>query len=98
MRIHTNTVDGSDIYAAALHANARVFKLDDHGSRTHTVAFEVNLSGNSPRRTQNDRDRYAATYEQWGIFLARLYTIDPDIKAGPYKNAVDFKAQTHGAF
>lgn len=98
MRIHTNIADGPTIHHAAQLADARVFRLEAKGSRSHSMAFEVNLSGNSPRRTQADRDEYAATYDQWGVFLAHLYVIEPTMKAGPYRNVADFRVKTHGAY
>ena len=84
----------------------------EHGSRSRARAFEVGLEGDGTRNkrrrnpgTRRDSDRaydkerqYAATWDAWGRFLAHLYTVDPSMVAGPYKNADDFHDQTHGHF
>jgi len=98
MRIHTDKINSGTIYDTARGVGAHAYRVEPHGSRSHSSAYEVNLEGSSPRRTQNDRDRYAATYDQWGHFLAALYSVDPSMQAGPYKNVSDFKAKTHGAY
>lgn len=83
MRIHTDRLHLSDIYSAAV--IARVFAdVTEHGSRSRAVAFNVTLSGDSRRRvnagTSRTIDRFnrphAATWDQWGVFLAVLFEAD----------------------
>lgn len=69
-----------------------------YGSRTHTRAVDIVLTGNARHRSQSDREHYAATYDEWGAFLAYLFDVDPDVKAGPYADAEEFERITDGAF
>lgn len=107
MRIHSRTVTEADIYKAARsasefgHGRAYVHHLSRHGSRSHGTAYDVALVGDGTvnrRRTQADRDEFAATWDQWGVFLAELFLIDPDMKAGPYKGRESFNTQTGDLF
>lgn len=102
MRIHTNTLTESDIYAAARAARATVEYLSKRGSRTHDHAFEVKLTGNSRRRPNGgsygaDRDAYAATWDQWGVFLGLLFDTDDtmrttyDADAGAFGYRTDWR-------
>lgn len=40
----------------------------------------------------------AATYDEWGHFLAELFGMDEDAIAGPYKGREDFHAKTAYAY
>jgi hypothetical protein len=42
--------------------------------------------------------RYAATYDEWGSFLAEFFEADPQAKAGPYKGGIDFHIKTEYAY
>ncbi|QAU07133.1 hypothetical protein SEA_BIPAUNETO_86 [Gordonia phage BiPauneto] len=62
---------------------ARFDALDVHGSRTHPRGIEVKLTGDATNRPNSgargaDRwdDAYAASYDQWGLFLAEIYARD----------------------
>lgn len=98
MRIHANTLTPVDIYEAAGIAGAEVENLDDHGSRSRARAFNVTLSGAGPTggRWGNSgkngaADHRAASWDQWGIFLAELFRRD-DSTTVPhvYATAADF--------
>lgn len=91
------------------HGRCFVANLSRHGSRSHDHAFAVNLTGDgtvNKRRvnygTSQTRDRFdrefAATWDQWGVFLAVLFDRDPDMIAGPYKGVDDFHRQTGNVF
>lgn len=86
MRIHTNENTMSNIMSAARMARVSLDVLESHNSKTHDAAFEVILSGASRRRQntgKSSREReFAATWDQWGVFLAFLFHIDPDMRAG----------------
>ncbi len=45
-----------------------------------------------------DRMEYAATYDEWGYWLAALFAIDPEMLAGNYKGVDSFHALTKGAY
>lgn len=102
MRIHTHLCLGM-IESAALKAGVSFGKLVAHGSRTREHAFEVQLLGTSTRRPNSGsrgvgRDDYAATWDEWGIFLADLFEADPDIVCQPYNGAADFYYKTDGRY
>lgn len=47
----------------------------------------------------NVEDRaYAATWYEWGYFIAQIFAQDPDAIVGPYKGVDDFNAKTHYQF
>lgn len=59
-----------------------------HGSRSHTRSLEVKLTGTSGRRPnpgtggRYPTDDHAATWDEWGMFLTRLYDADPAMVCG----------------
>jgi hypothetical protein len=87
--------------------------VERKGSRTRDHAFEIALVGLSSRhkrarawgekrasgyyldRSSNPR---AASYDDWGYFIAQLFKLDPDAVFGPYKGVDDFNAQTKHRF
>ena len=78
------------------------------GSRTHRQKFKVSLyatpkPGRRRKRNmqhikQDPDDVVAATYDEWGFFIAHLFNCEPGARIGAYKDADDFHTQTHGAF
>jgi hypothetical protein len=67
----------------------------------HYNGFEVFLYGDGTlgrRRSAHDRDKYAATWEQWGHFINYLFQVDPSASIGRYRNHDDFGRQTRGLF
>ena len=110
MRLHTDVLTFSDIENATrasgmtgVHAH-----VTEHGSRARKRAFNVYLTGNSPRRPNSSSGNYAyddhaATWDEWGMFFAALYEIDPNMIAGQsgrptYDGAYSFYAATDGRF
>lgn len=85
-------------------------KNNRHGSRTHASSADVHLvswSGgpgtNHPRRPNTGvsggtGDDYAATYDEWGWFLAHIFAADPTAKTTYYVSANDFHSQTKDAY
>jgi hypothetical protein len=77
------------------------------GSRTHRHGYDIHLATEYQGTRDDGRKRkraayygvsgqlWAATYDEWGWFLAEFFVTDPDAKAGPYKGQADFHAQTH---
>lgn len=41
---------------------------------------------------------YAATWREWGWFMAEVFAADPSAKFGPYDGRCDFNNKTHGEF
>lgn len=87
MRIHTDTLTYDDVLQAAYNTQGVYLSdLAEHGSRSRHHAFNVKLGGNSGRWVNSGQygrgDHKAATWDQWGIFLAALYDKDPNMLAG----------------
>lgn len=107
MRLHTDVLTRDDILNAAKGGTIAFDRLTEHGSRSHARAFEVKLTGsgthtNSGRYGANTWEQ-AATWDEWGIFLGRLYEIDRNLLVGSAKNPIyegwdDFHWQTGERF
>lgn len=109
MRLHSDILTWNDLLTATRAAGMRgVFmETSEHGSRIRDHAFEVKLTGNSPRRPNGGvrpgKDDHAATWDEWGMFLADLFKIDPGMVAGDsgcpaYDGAENFHKATMGRF
>lgn len=78
MRIHSDVLTESDVYSAAQFAGVRVVDLDVKGSQSRGKAFNFTLSGSGAHRSQwASSDHQAATWDEWGIVLNRLFVVDP---------------------
>lgn len=112
MRIHSDILTINDLNLARViaiaHGEGYVWLHGTrHGSRKRDHAFEVGLEGDgttnkrcrNPGTSTSNRDLgYAATHDQWGWFLAYLFTLDPNMTSVYYDGAVDFHTKTEGAF
>lgn len=102
MRIHTDTLTHDDLTDAARAAGVSLNKSTQHGSRRRARAFEVLLEGSGTRGNSGwygAADRQAATWDEWGVFLAVLF--DRDTLAtipGVYENAEHFHWVTGNRF
>jgi hypothetical protein len=88
--------------------------LTEHGSRTHERAFNVKLwsqnrttiSGATRRRPNpgtgnrfGGMGAYAATFDEWGYFLAALFEADPHARVvHAYSDRADFHERTNRAY
>jgi hypothetical protein len=75
-------------------------------SRSRQHGYEIQLGTldktSGPTRTRHYKNSgtngaenvYAATYAEWGWFIAELFAIDPDATFGPYKGIDDFNTKT----
>lgn len=114
MRLHSNIITHSNIMDAlkAAKKDGQVdpfvnFEiLEERGSRSHTRAFEIQLSWDGDkikgdgRRFKNTGKSgadsvYAATYDEWGYFISNLFGYDEQAKFGHYKHYDDFLSQTN---
>jgi hypothetical protein len=105
MRIHSDVLGSDDLQAAlaeipygGVYLQCRPTR---HGSRSRDHAYEAKLRGYGARHTRRPNsgtygadDEYAATYDDWGYWLAELFSRDPNAICGPYKGAADFQRQT----
>lgn len=102
MKIHTDVLTNRDLIDASLIARVEFDKWRDRGSRIRDHAFEVTLFGESRRRPNNrgrfDADQYAATWDQWGVFLAVLFDRDPHMFTPYYADADHFHRATGERF
>ncbi len=102
MKIHSDIIDQTGtFYAAAQDKSYAVSDITKVGSKSRRNAFNVYLGGSARARSQHwDGYDYvkAATYDEWGFFIATLYEIDPNMIAGPYKGIDDFNTKTKHAY
>lgn len=101
MRLHSDTLTERDLYAAlpdGVHAN-----ITQKGSRKRARAFEVTLyvlDKDDLHRRYGNSGGYgastdvAATWDEWGIWMARLYVLDQEALIGWYHDPAHFVAQT----
>jgi hypothetical protein len=91
MRLHTNTLAHHHLYAAALSLPGVNVTFSEHGSRSHARAFDVSLTGTSNHRPNSGtrgaewNGDYAATWDEWGMFLGYLFDVDSEMVAGTVK-------------
>lgn len=98
MRIHcSNDVTETVIRDAASKAQVTLETSSEHGSKSRDHAWEIHLSGNS-RRRGNGKDYFAATWDQWGVFLGYIFDADPQARCWAYSWEGDFHFKTMGRF
>jgi hypothetical protein len=101
MRIHSDILVERDIYDACRKSGTSAPIFTRHGSHRRNHAFEVQLSGHSPYRSQGHGD-YAATWDEWGVFLAHLFYTDPHAFVGSknwnYDGVHHFNRRTNDRF
>ncbi len=97
MRIHTSATR-EQVEAAMRKAKVRATAFSEHGSRSRDRAFEVVLSGASRRRQNGGEREYAATWDQWGVFLASIFEVDPAMKCWAYDGVDAFDHRTNYRF
>jgi hypothetical protein len=104
MRIHTDENTWSNIYAAARAARVRV-EGRSFKSSIRESGFDIHLTGESRRRPNRrvSSDEFAATWDQWGVFLGHLFNIDPNMVCGTpkrpvYRSEADFEDKTARRF
>lgn len=87
MRIHSNSLDSLEIRKAARIADVAFTRFDLKGSRSHEGAFDLILTGASSRHQNGGPDK-AATWDQWGIFLGTLFSVDAEMLCGNLKRPI----------
>lgn len=100
MRIHTNKLWHHDLLNIAERVEGITFSSTPEvfNSCSHDRAYEIRLTGSSKYAPRNLPGHKAATYEQWGKFIARIFAYEPDAKVGYYKNAEHFHDVTKDEF
>jgi hypothetical protein len=97
MRMHSDFIEDLDVRKAARAAGVDFTRFDLKGSRTRDHAFDVILTGSSSRR-QNGGSDYAATWDEWGVFLGTLFALDPRMVTTPYESGAHFDWSTGGQY
>lgn len=101
MKIHSDTLTLSDIrnavpngcYLAAFDHKDDYTSIGEEGSRKRSRGYVVRLSGSSKYNMQRLPDK-AATWDEWGIFIAALFAADPNAICGWYSSRDDFIEKT----
>lgn len=104
--VHEALQRAKDSGKVAEHIHFEIFT--DHGSRTHKRAFEIQLGtynkvAGDKRGWKNSGTHgagavYAATYDEWGWFIAELYAKDENMIFGHYKGYDHFLKYTNYAY
>lgn len=96
--------------AGLVSADIAFVVLHKSPSRSRHNGFEIQLGTNDkttgPSRSRKFKNSghsgadniYAATWDEWGFFIAELFAIDPDATFGSYKGLTDFNVQTGNKF
>lgn len=94
MKIHTNVITLDQMHAAAAGLPGVVAHVTPRGSRTHARAFEIYMTGNGVTGGQwgHGGNAKAATWDEWGCVIGRLYVIDPAAVWGSPGNPIYFNA------
>lgn len=103
MRIHSDRITPADLFTAASIAGVRIDDFSIHGSRTRATALRFYVFGSSyhrPNQRDHGPDDYAATWDEWGILLGHLFSVDPEAHTGRYgyRSAEDFHNKTGHRF
>lgn len=112
MWIHTNALD-RDLYAALppdVDLMGYVGLLEQAGSRSHARKVRVHLGSSSDTTPDGKKRRWsnsgkrgaggfrAATYDEWGHFLARVFAADYTARCSQYYSRDDFHKKTDGKY
>jgi len=106
MKIHSDVLTSMDIYAATRELpGVYVDSCTQHGSRKRARAFNVGLEAGEKtelRRYNRNSGQWggggvtgiACTWDEWGIFIAALFDIDPEAIIGQYDGLAAFNLTT----
>ena len=95
MKVHTDILTEQDFHKATSAGGmvgVAVKKLEAKGSRSRKRSFDVTLSGT------HKGPSYAATWDEWGIFINALFVADPDAIVGMYPSYEAFRDVTYCRF
>lgn len=108
--VHAALNDAQYGYPYHVASDIHFVKFEAAKARKRARCFEVQLgtfdSTTGPTKSRHYKNSgqygadtiYAATYDEWGWFIAAIFAGDPDAVFGPYKGQVDFNAQTRYAY
>lgn len=97
MRIHSDYLTPRDIVdSLADLPGVTLYSFSEHGSRKRDHAIEIALHGTSPYQTMG-RTGKAATWDEWGVLMARLFNLDANAIIG-HEGRHEFERRTMGRF
>ena len=97
MRIHSDILTREDLGGMLADLPGVYFDhISTHGSRQRARGIEVRLIGNSPYLNMAKTDK-AATWDEWGVFMARVFDKDSSALMGKETEAA-FCARTNYRF
>ena len=105
MRIHSDSLRQVDValaaYAVSPHLTVETIR---RGSRSRGHSIDVRMIWEGPKCKGDHRrhtntgtygaGEWAATWDEWGLVIDRLFDMDPDAIVGPYESRADFYLQT----
>lgn len=98
VRLHSDSIERLDISKAATLVGVQFTRFTDRGSRSREAAFDVILTGSSPRNQGFGGEDKAATWDEWGHFLGTLFRLDPAMYTRNYDGAEQFHWMTGSRF
>jgi hypothetical protein len=113
VRLHTSLI-GASVYQALYNmidtrriaSAVELTTFTAHRSRSRPYGYELRLGAydNRHKNRKLTGQSYAATYDEWGWFIASVYLADPyavwgsSQKNATYANLEDFNRKTHDKF
>lgn len=100
MKIHSDKLLPNAFESACEAAGVELDDFEQCGSRSRKRAFKFSLTGSSNHNRGFGAPGKAATWDEWGIFLAYLFRIDPNAHCGKgsYESEEDFHWKTDNRF
>lgn len=107
MRIHSDILNASHFFSAVVGLDGVwVDECNPRGSRSRKCAYEVRLAasqkpGRNRRRNSGQYGAdslFAATYDEHGHWMAKLFNVDPNAIIGPYDGEINFHRMTDGNY
>lgn len=105
MKIHSNTLTHGDVCCATKSAGMTgvyLTEYEEKGSKSRTRRLDVSLAGTTHRRNNTGvmgaGDDFAASWDEWGMFINALFARDSNAIVGPYKSYAAFQALTDHRF
>lgn len=102
MRFHSDILTASTVAKIVQGTSGPYINTaTDHRSRSRKGAVELKLFGSSsryPNFGRNDNYDMAATWDEWGVVIGKMFEIDPEMTCRNYDGAEDFHHQTGDRF
>jgi hypothetical protein len=94
VKVYSDILTADDLYAAA-EGNCGVWVCEPmRNTKVRSHGWNVSLTGSSPYQSQMGDYHRAATWAEHGIWMDRLFAIDPDARIAHYHGREDFRTQT----